>query len=94
MAQGPDSQEFGKLQTYYPWLGTAELALLQGVFQTWRQLADASTGSLCTMLAGLPRPTDAPGITMEQVAVIQSFAGVMATLADKALDDLQEPETT
>jgi hypothetical protein len=39
------------------------------------------------MLAGLPHSTDVPGIMMGQVSVIQSFAWVMADLADKAQDE-------
>jgi hypothetical protein len=80
MAQRPDSQVFSKLKTFYPWLGDDQLALLQGVYHTWRQLADANRMNLFHMLEGIPRPPDIPGITLDQLEIIQAFASEQATL--------------
>ena len=74
MAQGPDTQAFWELKTFYPWLSEAHLALLQGFYHTWKQLAEANTGSLFTMLSGIPLPPQSPPITWDQVGVILAFA--------------------
>lgn len=74
MPQPPDSQAFGELKTFYPWLGDDQLHLLQAFYQTWRQLAEADRANLWDMLSGIPRPPETPEITYEQVGIIQSFA--------------------
>ncbi len=74
MAQRPDSQAFGELKIFYPWLGDEHLALLQGVYHTWRQLAEANPDDLHRILSGIPRPPDSPNITSNQVYVILAFA--------------------
>jgi hypothetical protein len=38
MAQRPESQAFWELKQFYSWLGDDQLALLQAVYQTWRNL--------------------------------------------------------
>jgi hypothetical protein len=86
MAQGPDSQAFWELKKFYPWLGDAQLALLQGVYHTWRQLAEANPGYLLSMLSGIPLPPESPGITWDQVGIIIAFAQEKVRL--------QEEETT
>ena len=86
MAQVPDSQAFGELKIFYPWLGDDQLALLQGVYHTWKQLAEANGGTLHTMLSGIPRSPDSPDITVDQVFVILAFA--------QSKVRLQEEETT
>ena len=86
MAQRPDSQAFWELKTFYPWLGDAHLALLRGVYHTWRQLAEANPGYLVTMLSGIPVPSESTSITWDQVAVIIAFAQEKVRL--------QEEETT
>ena len=83
MAQRPDSQGFGVLKIFYPWLGDDQLALLQGVYHTWRQLAEANRSNLFHMLAGIPRPPESPGITLEQLETIQSFAWEQVSLQEK-----------
>ena len=83
MALTPDSQAFGKLKIFYPWLGDEHLAFLQGVYQTWRQLAEANRSNLFTMLSGIPRPPESPGITLDQLAVIQAFAWEIVRLQEK-----------
>jgi len=74
MAQGPDPTVFGELKTFYPWLDDAHLALLQGFYHTWRQLAEANPGSLYTMLSGVPLPPGSPPITWDQVGIMLAFA--------------------
>ena len=61
------------------------LAFLQEFFQTWRQLAEAGAPNLLAMLSEI-RPPDSPGLTLEQIFIIQSFAQEKVRL--------QEEETT
>jgi hypothetical protein len=86
MAQTPDSQAFGELKIYYPWLGDDQLALLQGVYHTWKQLAEAYRPTLMTMLEGIPRSTGTPDLTVEQADALLAFASEKVRL--------QEEETT
>lgn len=86
MTQGPVSQAFEELKIFYPWLGDAHLALLQGFYHTWRQLAEANPGSLYTMLSGVPLPPGSSPITWDQVGTILAFAQEKVRL--------QEEETT
>ena len=50
------------------------MALLQGVYHTWRQLAETYRPTLMTMLEGIPRPPGTPDLTVEQVDAILAFA--------------------
>ncbi len=86
MAQGLDSQEFGILKILYPWLSNEHLALLQAVYQTWRQLAEANYHILLTMLQGIPLPSGFPEMTADNVQQIIAFAHEKARV--------QEGETT
>jgi hypothetical protein len=47
------------------------------------KLAEASTGNLLQMLSGIPRPPESPGITLDQVMVIQAFAAEKARLQEE-----------
>jgi hypothetical protein len=86
MAQTPDSQAFGELKTFYPWLGDENLPLLQAFYPTWRQLAEANRNNLFIMLSGIPHSPESPGITIDQLDVILAFA--------REKIRLQEEETT
>ncbi len=86
MAQRPDSQTFWELKMFYPWVRDEHLTFLQGVYHTWRQLAEANPGDLFTMLSGIPLPPGSPAISWEQLEVIIAFAQEKVRL--------QEEETT
>ena len=83
MAQTPDSQSFVELKIFYPWLGDNHLALLQTMYQTWGQLAKADSQALVRILSGIPRPPETPGITLQQVGIIKSFAQEKVRLQEK-----------
>ncbi len=77
MAQRPDL--FWELKIYYPWLGDDQLALLQGVYHTWRRLGEADRPTVLAMLAGLATPN----LTVEQVDAILTFARVKAKFEEE-----------
>ena len=83
MVQRPDSQAFGELKIFYPWLGDDQLALLQGVYHTWRQLGETYRPTLMTMLEGISRPPGSPDLTVEQVDAILAFASEKARIQEE-----------
>ncbi len=86
MPQPSDSQMFWELKIFYPWLGDDQLALLQGVYHTWKKLGEASRPTVMTLLEGLPRQPGTPDLTTEQVDAILAYAQEKVRL--------QEEETT
>lgn len=83
MTQRSDSQAFWELKRFYPWLGDEHLALLQAVYQTWRQLAEANSMDLLSMLQGIPLPNEFPEMTLEKVEHIVAFAREKAKLQEE-----------
>ncbi len=72
MAQG--NQEFGELKRAYSWLNDDYMAVLQALYPTWRQLAEANRLDLVQILSEVPVPPESPRITTENVMALQAFA--------------------
>ena len=72
MAQG--NQEFEELKRVYSWLNDDYMAVLQALYPTLRQLAEANRLDLVQILSQVPVPPETPSITTENVMALQAFA--------------------